>query len=60
MLDRLIDYVRVYQRTGDSSQTVGCDPPTMPTADYINKWVLFESDDASANTYDRGHSVSGT
>ncbi|CAL1711204.1 unnamed protein product [Somion occarium] len=31
----LIDYVRVYQRTGHTN--VGCDPPDYPTADYITK-----------------------
>ncbi|GAA6016344.1 hypothetical protein JCM11491_006825 [Sporobolomyces phaffii] len=31
----LIDYVRVYQREG--SENVGCDPPGMPTSNYINK-----------------------
>ncbi|KAM0746475.1 beta-glucan synthesis-associated [Meredithblackwellia eburnea MCA 4105] len=30
-----VDYVRVYQRSG--SENIGCDPPNMPTADYINK-----------------------
>ncbi|GAA5855464.1 hypothetical protein JCM5353_002319 [Sporobolomyces roseus] len=33
----LIDYVRVYQREG--SENVGCDPPKMPTADYIQKHI---------------------
>ena len=30
----LIDYVRVYQRNGQTN--VGCSPPNYPTADYIN------------------------
>lgn len=29
-----IDYVRVYQRTGESN--VGCNPDRFPTTDYIN------------------------
>jgi hypothetical protein len=28
-------YLQVYQREG--SENVGCDPPGMPTSDYINK-----------------------
>jgi hypothetical protein len=31
-----IDYVRVYQRS-DGSGTLGCDPPDMPTKDYIER-----------------------
>lgn len=31
--EMLIDYVRVYQRTGHTN--VGCDPKAYPTADYI-------------------------
>lgn len=30
----LVDYVRVYQRQGQSN--VGCDPPDYPTAKYIS------------------------
>ena len=32
--EMLIDYVRVYQRDGETN--VGCDPPDYPTQDYIN------------------------
>ena len=35
-----IDYVRVYQRS-DVKQGATCDPSHHPTADYINKCVLF-------------------
>ena len=31
----LIDYVRVYQRKGQTN--IGCDPKGFPTADYINR-----------------------
>jgi len=31
----LVDYVRVYQRTGETN--IGCDPPGFPTADYIQR-----------------------
>jgi len=31
-----IDFVRVYQRS-DGSGTLGCDPPDMPTKDYIER-----------------------
>ncbi|KZT28336.1 glycoside hydrolase family 16 protein [Neolentinus lepideus HHB14362 ss-1] len=30
-----IDYVRVYQREGLGSDSIGCDPSSHPTADYI-------------------------
>jgi beta-glucanase (GH16 family) len=33
-----VDYIRVYQRS-DVSNGVGCNPPTHPTADYINKHI---------------------
>nr|XP_018262958.1 glucosidase [Kwoniella dejecticola CBS 10117]OBR85116.1 glucosidase [Kwoniella dejecticola CBS 10117] len=32
----LIDYIRVYQKD-DGSGSVGCDPPDMPTKDYIER-----------------------
>lgn len=32
---RQIDYIRVYQRTGQIN--IGCDPPGYPTTDYIDK-----------------------
>jgi len=32
--DFLIDYIRVYQRKGETN--IGCDPPDFPTAQYIN------------------------
>ncbi|KAG6829762.1 suppressor of kre null, partial [Arthromyces matolae] len=32
--EMLIDYVRVYQRKGQTN--VGCDPAAFPTKDYIN------------------------
>ena len=31
----LVDYVRVYQRTGETN--IGCDPSDYPTADYIQR-----------------------
>lgn len=31
-----IDYVRVYQKS-DGSGSLGCDPPDMPTKDYIER-----------------------
>jgi hypothetical protein len=31
----LVDYIRVYQRTGETN--IGCDPPDYPTADYIQR-----------------------
>lgn len=33
--EMLVDYVRVYQRAGQTN--IGCDPPDYPTADYINR-----------------------
>jgi hypothetical protein len=33
-----IDFVRVYQRS-DGSGTLGCDPPDMPTKDYIERHI---------------------
>jgi hypothetical protein len=33
--EMLIDYVRVYQREGNTN--IGCDPPDYPTADYISR-----------------------
>ncbi|GAA5993049.1 hypothetical protein JCM10908_003078 [Rhodotorula pacifica] len=33
--EMLIDYVRIYQREGE--ENIGCDPPKMPTSDYIEK-----------------------
>ena len=35
-----IDYVRVYQRS-DVKNGVGCNPPSHPTTDYINRYVSF-------------------
>lgn len=32
--EMLVDYVRVYQRDGETN--IGCNPPDYPTADYIN------------------------
>ncbi|KAJ7129340.1 beta-glucan synthesis-associated protein-domain-containing protein [Mycena epipterygia] len=32
--EMLVDYVRVYQRDGETN--IGCDPPDFPTATYIN------------------------
>lgn len=32
--EMLIDYVRVYQRDGETN--IGCNPPDYPTTDYIN------------------------
>ncbi|KAJ7094452.1 beta-glucan synthesis-associated [Mycena belliarum] len=32
--EMLVDYVRVYQRDGETD--IGCSPPDFPTADYIN------------------------
>ncbi|EIN12547.1 glycoside hydrolase family 16 protein [Punctularia strigosozonata HHB-11173 SS5] len=32
-----IDYVRVYQREGASSDAIGCNPRSHPTSDYIEK-----------------------
>lgn len=32
--DFLIDYIRVYQRSGEVN--IGCDPPDYPTSNYIN------------------------
>lgn len=32
--EMLVDYVRVYQREGNTN--IGCDPPDYPTADYIS------------------------
>ncbi|KAJ7741112.1 beta-glucan synthesis-associated [Mycena metata] len=32
--EMLIDYVRVYQRDGETN--IGCNPPDYPTSDYIN------------------------
>jgi hypothetical protein len=34
-----IDYVRIYQREGASSDALSCDPKSHPTADYINSCV---------------------
>lgn len=31
----LIDYVRVYQQKDNTKQTIGCNPPSHPTSDYI-------------------------
>lgn len=40
-----IDYIRVYQDTSDSSHTLGCDPPDLPTKDYINEnWEKYTFD----------------
>lgn len=33
--EMLIDYVRVYQRKGQTN--IGCDPKGFPTMDYINR-----------------------
>ena len=33
----LVDYVRVYQRNGETN--IGCDPKDYPTADYIARCV---------------------
>ena len=33
--EMLVDYVRVYQRKGQTN--IGCDPPGYPTADYISR-----------------------
>ena len=33
--EMLVDYVRVYQRAGQTN--IGCDPPDYPTMDYINR-----------------------
>lgn len=38
-----IDFVRVYQRS-DGSGTLGCDPPDMPTKDYIERHIEVYSD----------------
>ncbi|KAF8504556.1 beta-glucan synthesis-associated [Russula emetica] len=40
--EMLVDYVRVYQRTGQTN--IGCDPPDYPTADYINRHYEAYSD----------------
>lgn len=32
-----VDWVRVYQPVGE--RNVGCDPPSMPTSDYINRHI---------------------
>lgn len=37
----LVDYVRVYQR--EDSPNMGCDPPGMPTAKYIQEYVPLPS-----------------
>jgi hypothetical protein len=33
--EMLIDYVRVYQRVGNTN--IGCNPKDYPTTDYINR-----------------------
>jgi len=35
--EMLIDYVRVYQRKGQTN--IGCDPKNFPTADYIQRHI---------------------
>lgn len=40
-----IDYIRIYQDTSDETHTVGCDPPDLPTRDYINEnWKKYTFD----------------
>lgn len=40
-----VDYIRVYQDVNDSTHTVGCDPPDLPTADFINEhWEKYTFD----------------
>lgn len=38
----LIDYVRIYQDVNDATHTLGCDPPGLPTTDYVaQNWQRY-------------------
>ena len=37
-----IDYIRIYQRSG-LSESIGCDPTSHPTTDYIKKYSNLSS-----------------
>ena len=37
-----IDYVRVWQEQGQTD--ISCDPPEMPTADFINEYLEYYMD----------------
>ncbi|KAL8283741.1 hypothetical protein RQP46_005536 [Phenoliferia psychrophenolica] len=50
----LVDYVRVYQRA--DSPNIGCDPPNMPTADYINSHLNAYSNPNLTTWEDAGYS----
>ncbi|KAG6852141.1 hypothetical protein C0991_002650, partial [Blastosporella zonata] len=47
-LEMLIDYVKVYQRKGQTN--VGCDPPSFPTMDHINNRMDAYTSESSVST----------
>ncbi|KAK7054157.1 beta-glucan synthesis-associated protein-domain-containing protein [Favolaschia claudopus] len=50
--EMLIDYVRVYQRDGETN--VGCNPPDYPTEDYINNhFVAYDNPNLTQWQWDR-------